>query len=574
MKLRKVTIHNIRSVQHATFEVSNYSILVGENNVGKTNIFTALRLFYEDNLKYKREVDFPKNNPSDPESWIELAFETTEDEQKSLKSDYQSQDRILKVRRFFESNNNLVKSGQSNIYAYESGELSKSLFYGAKNISQTKLGKIIHIPAVNITNDNLKLSGPSPFRKMLNFVMERAVHESPSFKNLSNAFNQFNSNFRKESSSEGLSVNSLIDKINSEIGGWNVLFDISVNSLKPEEIVKHFLSDYIKDVNLDSNKIDVDLFGQGFQRRLIYTLIKLSSQYIVSRSTKKKDFDPNFNLLLFEEPEAFLHPSQQQFLCLSLRELGNGNLEQVLVSTHSPHFVSKQTSCLTGIIKLSKEKGVTTTFQIKKDDLRQIHDKNTSLYKTFSDCLKSEDICAQTKKYIEKNKLGDKCPNLKEKLDEEYLNYFLWLDSEKTSLFFAQKVILCEGASEKIFIDYMIDTEWSEFRERNIYLLNVQGKYNIHRYMALLAALGIEHSVLVDSDGHQGIHKIIHEFLEERKTNFTKKIHYFDKDFEKFLEIEKPNRNDMKPLNVMMKYQRKEIPSKKIEELKNILNDM
>ncbi len=101
MKLRKVTIHNIRSVQHATFEVSNYSILVGENNVGKTNIFTALRLLYEDNLKYKREVDFPKDIPLDQESWIELTFETTEDEQRSLKVNYKSQDRILKVRRFF-----------------------------------------------------------------------------------------------------------------------------------------------------------------------------------------------------------------------------------------------------------------------------------------------------------------------------------------------------------------------------------------------------------------------------------------------------------------------------------------
>ncbi len=463
----------------------------------------------------------------------------------------------------------MVKSSQSNIYAYESGELSKNLFYGAKNVSQAKLGKIIHIPAVNITNDNLKLSGPSPFRKMLNFVMERAVHESPSYKDLRNAFDKFNSNFRKESSSEGISVNSLIDEINSEIGGWNVLFDISVNSLKLEEIVKHFLSDYIKDVNLDSNKIDVDSFGQGFLRRLIYTLIKLSSKYIVSRSTKKKDFDPNFNLPLFEEPEAFLHPSQQQFLCLSLRELGNGNLEQVLVSTHSPHFVSKHTSCLTGIIKLSKEKGVTKTFQIKKDDLRQIHDKNTGLYKTFSDCLKSEDICAQTKNHIEKNKLGHKSPNLKERLDEEDLNYFLWLDSEKTSLFFAQKVIICEGASEKIFIDYMIDREWREFREKNIYLLDVQGKYNIHRYMTLLTALGIEYSVLIDSDGHQGIHKIIRNFIENRKTYFTKKIYDFDKDFEDFLGIEKVKRKDKKPLNVIMKYQSGKISSKKILRLLN-----
>ena len=49
-------------------------MLVGENNVGKPNIFTALRLFYEDGgLKYKKEVDFPKF-ADDGESWVELAF--------------------------------------------------------------------------------------------------------------------------------------------------------------------------------------------------------------------------------------------------------------------------------------------------------------------------------------------------------------------------------------------------------------------------------------------------------------------------------------------------------------------
>lgn len=574
MKLRKVTIHNIRSVRDATFEVSNYSMLVGENNVGKTNIFTALRLFYEDNnLKYKKEDDFPKIL-SDKESWIELTFETTEDEQKSLKSDYESRDRILKVRRIFKSNEYQVKPNQSNIYAYESGKLSKNLFYGAKNVSQAKLGKIIHIPAVSMTNENLKLSGPSPFRKTLNFLMERAVRESPTFKDLSSAFDKFNSNFRKEASGEGLSVDSLICEINSEIDKWNARFDVSVNPLKPEEIVKYLLSPYIEDVNLDANKINIDSFGQGFQRHLIYTLIKLSSKYTVSKSTRKKDFDPDFNLLLFEEPEAFLHPSQQQVLCLSLRELGDRNLEQVLVSTHSPHFVSKQTSCLTGIIRLSKDEGETKTFQIKKNNLCEIHDRNTGLYKRFCDCLKSEDICAKTKKYIKQHQLGVESPNLEEKLDEEDLNYFLWLDSERTSLFFAQKVIICEGASEKIFIDYMIDREWREFREKNIYLLNVQGKYNIHRYMALLTALGIEHFVLLDSDGHQGIHKIIHEFLEERKTNFTKKIHYFDKNFENFLGIKELQRKDMKPLNVMVKQRNNKISLEKIKELKNILSKM
>ena len=36
----------------------------------------------------------------------------------------------------------------------------------------------------------------------------------------------------------------------------------------------------------------------------------------------------------------------------------------------------------------------------------------------------------------------------------------LWLDSERSSLFFARHVLLCEGASEKVYLDYLADNEW------------------------------------------------------------------------------------------------------------------
>ena len=104
MKLREVTIHNIRSVKDVKFNLSDYSMLVGENNAGKTNIMVALRLFYEDGgIKYNKATDFPKFNVDDNESWVELEFETTDDEQDGLKDEYKSEDKFLRVRRYFQS---------------------------------------------------------------------------------------------------------------------------------------------------------------------------------------------------------------------------------------------------------------------------------------------------------------------------------------------------------------------------------------------------------------------------------------------------------------------------------------
>ena len=543
--------------------------------MGKTNIFTALRLFYEDGgLKYKKEVDFPKF-ANDSESWVELAFKTTEDEQNGLKDEYKSKDGVLRVRKYFQSQDkDLVKTNQSNIYAYESGKLSNNLFYGAKNVSQAKLGKVIYIPAVSKTDEALKLSGPSPFREMLNLVMKWAVLESPTFDNLRTAFDAFNSDFKKESSKEGLSINLLIHEINSEIGKWNVRFDVSVNPIKPEEIVKNLLSHHIEDIDLGGEQINLASFGQGLQRHLIFTLIRLSAKYTLTSVAKKKDFDPDFTLLLFEEPEAFLHPSQQEFLHLSLRTLASGASEQVLVSSHSPHFVSKQISHLTGIVRLSKDNGITKTFQITKKVLSEILDENLGLYRKFCDCLESTQISKKIKEKIKEKGLGEENPNPAGKLEEEALKYFLWLDSERSSLFFAKKVIVCEGASEKVFIDYLFDKCWPEFREKHVYLLDALGKFNIHRYMALLTALGIEHSVLFDSDQDSEIHGIVNSFIQDQKTDFTKNIHAFEKDFEEFLGIEKPKRRDLKPLNIIVKYQNQKISSGKLTKLKAILEKM
>jgi len=576
MKLREVKIHNIRSIKDTTFFLSGYSMLIGENNVGKTNILNALRLFYEDGgLKYKNENDFPKFGVDDIESWIELSFKTTDEEQKNLKEEYKTSDCILKVRKYFQSNNKeLVKSNQSNIYGYEGGTLSTNLFYGAKNVSQAKLGKIIYIPAVSKTDETLKLTGPSPFREMVNFVMKQAILESSTFDNLKSAFDKFNSDFKIEASKDGFSINSLIDDINLHIEKWDIKFGVSVNTITPEEIVKNLLSHYIEDNALGGKQINLSSFGQGLQRHLIYTLIKLSSKYVVSSKAKKKDFDPDFTLILFEEPEAFLHPSQQVSLHLSLKKLASQESEQVLISSHSPHFVSKQITQLEGIIRLSKTSGVTNTNQVDNDTFAKILDENLGLYRRFCDCLGDSNTPQNIKKEIKNKKLGDDVPSAADKLEEEAVKYFMWLDSERASMFFAKKVIICEGSTEKVFIDYLFDELWSEFRDEHIYLLDSNGKFNIHRYITLLTSLGINHYIIMDSDNNAGIQEIVNKFIEQKKTSLTGYIHSFKSDFEDFLEIEKPRREDLKPLNVIVKYKNNLISDDKLSELKNIIKSM
>lgn len=578
MKISKVIIHNFRSIIDSEFDLENYSLLVGENNAGKTTVISALRAFYEDaGMKYIEANDFPKIATTDKESWIELHFKTTPEEQESLKEEYKSDDSILRVRRYFKSeiNSDLVKSNQSNIYAYENGTLSANLFYGAKGVSQNKLGRIIYIPELSKSDDNLKLSGPSPFREMVNYVFGKVIKSSKSFETLNGSFDQFNADFQKETSEDGYSMKAIEEEINTELRTWEIKFGIKINPIKPPDIVKSLLSHYIQDNNLTGNKeIDVTSLGQGLQRHLIYTLIKLSSNYADKKEEKKKEFSPDFTLILFEEPEAFLHPSQQEQMNINLQNIASENNQQILITTHSPIFVCRNTLALSSIIRVQKRKGQTNIFQIKNSEIDTLFDDNLSLFKLFSDLLNDGGTSEEIKKKIKNKNLGNASPDLVLKLEEETIKYFLWLDSERAALFFAKHIVICEGASEKIFIDYLMNNQWHDLKEKHIYFLDAMGKYSIHRFMNLFGKLGITHSVLMDSDNDKDIHKYINDFINDNKTDFTWHIDSFETDLEAFLGIDKPARADLKPLNIMMKHKQNIITEEKITELKEKINQL
>jgi len=571
MKIKSLTIHNFRSIKEVEFSLEDYVILVGANNAGKSNVLTALRIFYEDEIKFNEKSDFPKFQTEDNESWIEIEYLLTQEEFINLKEEYKNSNRVLKVRKYLKSQDrNRVKTNQSNIYGYENAILSENLFYGAKNISQAKLGTVVYIPEVSKTDETLKLTGPSPLRNVITFVMKKVVKTSKSFESLNTAFEEFNNKFSEEASEDGFSLNKLGEEINNSLKEWEVEFNLNINPVRTEGIIKNLVSHYVIDKNLDK-EIDVKCLGQGLQRHLIYTLLKLSSQYTENKTYEKKEFSPELTLILFEEPEAFLHPGQQEFLNISLEELSSEKGQQIIISTHSPIFVSKNIAVISNLVKLKRENGITHVFQVSEDILKTIIEQNNELVQLFQSKLNDTSISESIKVEI-KRRLGDTEDTIR--MEEESIRYMLWLDSERCSAFFADIVLICEGATEKVFIDYLIKNEWKDIREKRIYILDAMGKFNIHRYMNLFKELGIYHSVLADKDEDRNIQEFINQFIEDQKNEFTGSIGFFDKDIEEFLGIHTPKQKYKKPLSMMWHYFKEKIPENNIDALKKKIIDL
>jgi len=445
MKIQKITMHNFRSIIHQTIDCKDFTLFVGENNSGKTNLISVLRAFYEvEGYKYDDKADFPKlAKITDSDSWVEIDFCTTEEE----------------------------------------------------------------------------------------------------FKN----------------------------DINDELRTWQFSFGFDINPIKSDIIIKNLIEHFIEDDNLQVGKKRVDMknIGQGLQRHLIYTMIKLAAKYDDNKKTgEKKEFYPDFTLILFEEPEAFLHPSQQELMNIGLKQIASEYNQQVFCTSHSSVFVSKNIKNISEVKRIDKKAGESIIYQMDDKTLKDIYSDNIEINKYLQTQI-DKGIPTEDEKELKKL-INDK--DEETKLLEEAIRFSIWLDSERSSIFFAKHILICEGATEKTFIDFLMNTEWLDLKEKHVYCLDSLGKYNIHRYINLLNRFGLSYSVLMDFDGDKKQHKYVNQFIKDKVV----KVYGFEEDFETFLGI-KPvpaNRKDLKPLNVLKSFDDGLLAPAKISELKTIVNNL
>ncbi|MFA5187465.1 MAG: AAA family ATPase [Patescibacteria group bacterium] len=534
MKLVDLSVHNFRGIHNAFVQLFDYNLLVGPNNAGKSTIIDAIRVFYEkDGFKYKPDRDFPFIPGADQDSWVELAFALTEAEDASLAEGYRQAGRILRVRKF-------LKSGDKNMDGYIFGyktdrTLSAEPFYGAKGVQSGKFGDIVFIPAVSKVDEHTKLSGPSALRDLLTNVLEAVVASSPSYEKFSKDFESFSLGVKTEKTGDGRSLAGLEADLSSLLESWGTVFQLEMKSPSMADIIKTLLAYQCVD-KVHGKALAADQFGSGFQRHFIYSLIQVGAKYVGKKPSKKtKDFTPTMTLILFEEPEAFLHPPQQEILAESLATLAGNADQQVICSTHSSHFVSRNAARIPAIARLKRDNGRMTVCQIDAKSWDEIVDANQAL-----------------------NKIAVKWPKLKARLETddlkpemEAVKYLLWLNPDRCGMFFANHVLIVEGPSEQAFINKLIGDGRIKRPSDGIYVLDSIGKFNIHRFMNLLSALGIPHSIMHDDDQNKDEHGEVNQLIQETKTGLTTAIAPVASDIEAFLGIPKTKSDHRKPQHLL-----------------------
>jgi putative ATP-dependent endonuclease of OLD family len=503
MRAAAITLHNFRTFADAELSLCPYSVLLGANNTGKSNIIDAIRIFYEKDIKYEEDRDFPKFPTPDKEAWIEILFEPTQAEFALLKEEYRLADGKFRVRKYLQSEE-VDDEGKpkNNIFAYVGGSLSNSRFYGAKNVQQGKFGEIIYIPAVSKLDEHTKLTGPSALRDLINNVLKKIMGNSPAYNKLINAFESFEIALKTETTPDGQSLQKLESEITAEINEWGTSFEIVVSSVTPDDLVKSLVGHRVRDSALNQ-PLDTKSYGQGFQRSLIFALIRLAARYNSSNTeSTRRDFSPNMTWLLFEEPEAFLHPSQIDALNSSMKTIATADGNQVIITTHNPQFLSRNIEDLPSLARLCKVGPKSTIKQISQKTLQSIlatNQQDLEKWRAVGIPIQPDDL----------------------QIDMECVKYALWLNPYRCSAFFANKILLVEGATEAALISCMLSEGFIPNPGSSIFVFDSIGKYNIHRFMNLFGEFGISHAVLYDHDNGTQATLQIEKTIKDSRNPFT-----------------------------------------------------
>lgn len=499
--IKKIHIKNFRSIDNIDFETYENNLILGANNSGKTTIIDALRWFFSKEYKFNPERDLPLNN-NNAQPFVEITFS-----------------KKIKI--------SLTYSNGKEIYKLSGGK-KKQYTTIDSILNELKINlNVLYIPSVTNVNDYIKLSGQSPLRKILLDILTQCGQKE----------------YKKEWESLVQATNiikgsqSIITDLNDELKDWDV--SLSINSPTPniESLIKNFVN--VKISHNAQDYFDIENVGSGLQRQLIFKLLKAINKQSNPNNVPKTV--KQCNILLFEEPEAFLHFDQQQELARTLKGLSSTN--QVFVTTHSHAFLSRNIADLKTIIRVYKEGATTKVVCISNSEA--IYNRNIDEINNF---------------------IG--APNS----NEECYRYFNYLDGIRGAMFFAEKVLLVEGQTEVIFINKLVDDGKINLL-RGLYVVETLGKFNMPRFMNLLYAFKIPYAVLhdLDTSENQGRWNAL---IKKVGTKHKSKVFRYENaiDLERFIGIDVPNRKDLKPLSILYKYEKGIITTENLNKFIKLIN--
>lgn len=515
MRISRVHVSNFRGLRDLAIPMSTFGCIIGENNAGKSSVLQALEVFFNgpslkgsDFFNPERSVrvevafeeikgedlarlaeehrgrienamqggrivlsrtyeapgkgvlkqvdDIPKDLRFRSDSLAELVAKKSGPELKEAALfTFPELAGILSAKPTQKEIKQAVSELAAELPASERVSGDIDLVTGMESSIRALLPEVIYIPAVKELSDDLKTTESASFGKLLAILFDQINHQ---LSDVDALFGKLRSYLNVETLPDGTAVDGRLAEV-KEIeglvqGNLQAAFpDTEVSIEIPPPDLRSVLSNASISID-DGVRGTFKSKGDGLRRSVTFAILRSYAELRSKARATQAGTAPRPYLLLFEEPELFLHPRAQHQLFDALRIFAQDN--HVLVSTHSTAFYSPQA---TG-----------TFIKIAKD--RTTSPPSSKAYPVDLSHFKAKD------------------------------QFQMIRQENNDAAFFSDRVLLVEGDSDHILIPHIarvLNDDW-DFGKRSVAIARVNGKASIERYRNFFEGFGVAVSVLVDLD--------------------------------------------------------------------------
>ncbi len=450
MKLIELRIRNFRALggDHNTirFDNSNVIFLIGQNNVGKSSFLHAFEFFVNSKQKALAS-DFFKYDTKTP---IEIEADFLREEEDDENPDFikepewidkwvQSGSGLITVKKLWGEPDKIFTKSTKN----HQGEFVKNGFGGMDSLFTKYAPTPIAINAIETVET---------FEKKVNEIIAKEH------------LKKLQTDYAEEYSNAVTAIRAIQNKITSSdaIEAYNVNINASFKKVFPSlslkisikdegrgiDVVKAFKANHSIDVQKDgvTRKETFSQHGHGVIRQALFNFFAFLKN---ETEGARKEY-----LLLFEEPELFLHPKSTRLLRQELYSLAENSPFQILCCTHCPQMVD-----------ISKP-------HCSLVRTRKLADETTVSYQVGHDIFQSE-------------------------VNKDFVQMINRFDPNVCEAFYASGVCLVEGDTEALICRELLKSCHST---NDIFILNTGSKNNIPFFQRILTHFSIPHVIIHDSD--------------------------------------------------------------------------
>lgn len=387
MKLSRIDIENFRGISSASINLENFTTLIGSNNIGKSTILKAIKILVD--TTNPTSEDWPFRTASTDEMIITGTFSDIQEAERlkpAISNLIHEGQLKIRVRTQWDHDNECMGSpcyeafySKENISDFTTSittarsipwlfDIIKELDCNSskaykemmndvigvikqrypekvtselcwtsdginfKNSLQQALPHVLYIPACFKIEDDLKSQKGTPFGFLFSNRVYPVLQSDPSFETYTSSLDLLHKKMKGEV--DGEKIDGLQELMESITNSLNQVMDLkSKVKLSLTEIdINAALMKAATLVIEDKLETQLEYQGSGVQRALAYALLESNALFEVTESQRS-------TIILYEEPELYIHPHLMRLLRDKLREKSSSAACQVIVSTHSPFLI-------------------------------------------------------------------------------------------------------------------------------------------------------------------------------------------------------------------------------------------